>query len=48
LNRRCQFTRPPDIYPTIAKQYKEYLHAIGISNYLFPNEAAIHNLTPFV
>jgi 2-polyprenyl-3-methyl-5-hydroxy-6-metoxy-1,4-benzoquinol methylase len=33
-----------DTYPTIAKQYREYLHATGISNFLFPNEAAIHNL----
>src|ERR1700730_18467838 len=32
------------IYPTIAKQYKEYLHATGISNFLFPNEAATPNL----
>jgi SAM-dependent methyltransferase len=33
-----------DFYPTIAKQYKARLHAPGISNFLFPNEAAIHNL----
>jgi hypothetical protein len=33
-----------DIYPTIAKQYKQYLHATGRSNFLFPNEAAIRNL----
>ena len=33
-----------DIYPTVAKQYKQLLHATGLSNFLFPNEAAIHNL----
>ena len=33
-----------DTYPTIAKQYKEYLHTTGKSNFLFPNEAALHNL----
>jgi 2-polyprenyl-3-methyl-5-hydroxy-6-metoxy-1,4-benzoquinol methylase len=33
-----------DSYPTIAKQYKEHLYQAGISNFLFPNEAAIHNL----
>jgi SAM-dependent methyltransferase len=33
-----------DIYPTIARQYREHLHAIGRSNFLFPNEAAIRNL----
>ena len=38
------FEAASDIYPTIAKQYKEHLHATGISNFLFPNEAAIHNL----
>jgi 2-polyprenyl-3-methyl-5-hydroxy-6-metoxy-1,4-benzoquinol methylase len=33
-----------DIYPTIAPQNKERVDAIGISNFLFPNEAAILNL----
>lgn len=33
-----------DVYPTIARQGKESLNAVGISNYLFPNEAAIYNL----
>jgi 2-polyprenyl-3-methyl-5-hydroxy-6-metoxy-1,4-benzoquinol methylase len=38
------FEYASDIYPTIAHQNKEALSAIGISNYLFPNEHAIHNL----
>jgi hypothetical protein len=33
-----------DIYPTVAKQYKEHLHITGRSNFLFPNEAAVRNL----
>ena len=33
-----------DIYPTIAKQGKEAIDAVGVSNYLFPNHAAIANL----
>jgi SAM-dependent methyltransferase len=33
-----------DIYPTIAPQKKGNLDAIGISNYLFPNEPAVMNL----
>jgi 2-polyprenyl-3-methyl-5-hydroxy-6-metoxy-1,4-benzoquinol methylase len=33
-----------DTYPTIAKQYKEHLHATGKSNFLFPNQAAMDNL----
>ena len=33
-----------DIYPTIAKQDKEHLHATGISNFLFPNEVAMDDL----
>jgi SAM-dependent methyltransferase len=33
-----------DTYPTIAKQYRDHLHATGISNFLMPNEAAICNL----
>jgi 2-polyprenyl-3-methyl-5-hydroxy-6-metoxy-1,4-benzoquinol methylase len=33
-----------DTYPTIARQYKEYFHVTGKSNFLFPNEVAIHNL----
>jgi tRNA (mo5U34)-methyltransferase len=38
------FEAASDIYPTIAKQQKEYLSGIGASNFLFPNEAAMHNL----
>jgi 2-polyprenyl-3-methyl-5-hydroxy-6-metoxy-1,4-benzoquinol methylase len=33
-----------DIYPTIAPQNKEKLDGIGISNFLFPNAAALMNL----
>jgi SAM-dependent methyltransferase len=33
-----------DVYPTIAEQNKEGLRINGISNFLFPNQAAIHNL----
>jgi 2-polyprenyl-3-methyl-5-hydroxy-6-metoxy-1,4-benzoquinol methylase len=33
-----------DIYPTVAVQNKRRLDAIGISNFLFPNEAAVRNL----
>jgi SAM-dependent methyltransferase len=33
-----------DFYPTIAKQGKDGLRASGISNFLFPNEAAMYNL----
>jgi len=33
-----------DFYPTIAEQDKKHLHATGIGNFLFPNEAAMHNL----
>jgi hypothetical protein len=33
-----------DIYPTIAPQNKGKLDATGISNFLFPNEAAVMNL----
>jgi SAM-dependent methyltransferase len=33
-----------DTHRTVAKQFKEHLDAVGISNFLFPNEAAIHNL----
>jgi SAM-dependent methyltransferase len=33
-----------DIYPTIAPQNKEKLDSTGISNFLFPNEAAVMNL----
>ena len=33
-----------DFYPTIAEQDKEHLHTTGIGNFLFPNEAAMHNL----
>jgi hypothetical protein len=33
-----------DIYPTIAPQNKGRLDKTGISNFLFPNEAAVMNL----
>ena len=33
-----------DLYPTIAPQNKSRLDATGISNFLFPNEAAVRNL----
>jgi 2-polyprenyl-3-methyl-5-hydroxy-6-metoxy-1,4-benzoquinol methylase len=33
-----------DIYPTIAKQDKDALRVTGMSNFLFPNVAAMHNL----
>jgi 2-polyprenyl-3-methyl-5-hydroxy-6-metoxy-1,4-benzoquinol methylase len=33
-----------DIYPTIAPQNKEKLDGTGISNFLFPNAAAVMNL----
>jgi SAM-dependent methyltransferase len=33
-----------DTYPTIAKQFREHLGCTGISNFLMPNEAAVHNL----
>jgi 2-polyprenyl-3-methyl-5-hydroxy-6-metoxy-1,4-benzoquinol methylase len=44
-----EFTLPiyegaSDFYPTIAKQGKDGLRVNGISNFLFPNEAAMHNL----
>jgi SAM-dependent methyltransferase len=38
------FEAASDIYPTIAKQHKHRLEATGISNFLFPNESAVHNL----
>ena len=38
------FEYASDIYPTGARQDKENLGAVGISNYLFPNEHAIRNL----
>jgi SAM-dependent methyltransferase len=33
-----------DIYPTVGNQHKKELNAVGLSNYLFPNEHAIRNL----
>jgi SAM-dependent methyltransferase len=33
-----------DIYPTVAEQNKRGLDLVGISNYLFPNHAAMMNL----
>jgi SAM-dependent methyltransferase len=38
------FEYASDIYPTIARQDKESLGGVGISNYLFPNEQALRNL----
>jgi hypothetical protein len=38
------FESASDHYPTVARQGKESLGAVGISNYLFPNEAAMYNL----
>ena len=38
------FEYASDIYSTIAPQDKPALGATGISNYLFPNEAAMLNL----
>jgi len=38
------FESASDIYPTVANQHKKDLHGVGLSNYLFPNEAAIRNL----
>ena len=38
------FEAASDFYPTIAEQDKKHLHATGIGNFLFPNEAAMHNL----
>lgn len=38
------FEYASDMYPTIAPQDKPALRATGISNYLFPNEAAMLNL----
>jgi len=38
------FEYASDIYPTVAIQDKKNLALTGISNQLFPNEAAIHNL----
>jgi hypothetical protein len=33
-----------DFYPTVAVQARRSLRATGISNFLFPNEAAMQNL----
>ena len=38
------FEYASDIYPTIEPQGKPYLDYVGVSNYLFPNRAAILNL----
>jgi hypothetical protein len=38
------FEYASDIYPTTAVQDKSNLSGVGISNYLFPNEHAMHNL----
>jgi 2-polyprenyl-3-methyl-5-hydroxy-6-metoxy-1,4-benzoquinol methylase len=38
------FEYASDIYPTIARQGKQTLSGVGISNYLFPNEHAMRNL----
>jgi len=38
------FEYASDIMPTIARQDKPALARVGISNYLFPNEAAVRNL----
>lgn len=38
------FEAASDIYPTIARQDKGALCVTGMSNFLFPNEAAMHNL----
>jgi SAM-dependent methyltransferase len=38
------FEYASDSYPTIARQHKEALDRVGISNYLFPNEHAVRNL----
>jgi hypothetical protein len=38
------FESASDIYPTIAHQGKQTLKGVGISNYLFPNDAAVRNL----
>jgi SAM-dependent methyltransferase len=38
------FESASDIYPTVAKMGREGLEMVGISNYLFPNDAAMFNL----
>jgi tRNA (mo5U34)-methyltransferase len=38
------FESASDIYPTVARQEKKALDLIGVSNYLFPNHAAMLNL----
>ncbi|MFN2188202.1 MAG: class I SAM-dependent methyltransferase, partial [Candidatus Promineifilaceae bacterium] len=38
------FEYASDIYPTIAHQDKPALKGVGVSSYLFPNEAAVQNL----
>ena len=39
------FEYASDIYPTVAHQNRAALKGVGISNYLFPNDHAIHNLS---
>jgi 2-polyprenyl-3-methyl-5-hydroxy-6-metoxy-1,4-benzoquinol methylase len=38
------FEYASDKFPTIARQCKQNLDLVGISNYLFPNDAAVYNL----
>lgn len=38
------FEYASDIYPTVARQDRNALKGVGISNYLFPNEHAVRNL----
>lgn len=38
------FEYASDILPTVARQSKAELRRVGLSNYLFPNDAAIRNL----
>jgi hypothetical protein len=38
------FEYASDVYPTTAPQDKSHLDYVGVSNYLFPNRAAILNL----
>src|SRR6266849_47927 len=38
------FETASDIFPTIAEQNKEALAYVGVSNFLFPNEACMRNL----
>lgn len=38
------FEYASDVFPTVARQDKGHLSAVGVSNYLFPNHAAVLNL----